>query len=253
MGPPRSSPPIPGRPISRSPPWSLTRARLVIARRRHSIITLSNYRSHIHADLDVAEGARGLLTGLAQLPDLGAITIGASADGPIDGLATRATIEAGPLRASLNGTVDVASRAMDLVFSVMAPAMEPRPGLGWSSIRLEGRARGPISGPDATGSLSAGDLIAAGAEIGSLRADVSGSVAGQTELHAVVGGIRVPGPSPNVLAGGPVTLDATGRLGDIDRTIRFSLRHTLFSAEGSATAARAQVHLTVPDLAPAQI
>jgi translocation and assembly module TamB len=214
-------------------------------------LALSMDVSRLQGTLQVAEGAKGLIAGLAGLPDLGgSITANVSADGLIGALATRATIQAGPLQADLNGTVDMASHATNLGFSVVAPAMEPRPGVGWSSIRLEGTVHGPFANPDATGLLTAKDVTAEGAGIGTLRMNVSGSPDGQTQLHALLDGLRVPGPSPDLLADSPLTLDATTRLGVANLPVRFSLSHTLFSVDGNASTVGAQMTVVVPELAP---
>jgi translocation and assembly module TamB len=109
---------------------------------------------------------------------------------------------------------------------------------------------GPLAAPEATATLAAEALTAGGAKVGSLRANVAGDATGQTEVRASLDGLRVPGPSPDVLASGPLTLEATVQLADAVRPFRFSLRHSLFSAEGTGDTGRGQVHLTVPDLTP---
>jgi translocation and assembly module TamB len=219
----------------------------------HYDIEASVDPSRIHAVLTVAEAARGLLAGLVQLPELGATAIRASIDGPANALTAAATVAAGPLRGSLNGTVDLVSRGADLAFSVTAPAMRPAPAIRWSSVRLAGTIQGPFDAPKATGTLSADDLTAAGAGVASLRAGVAGGMSGETTLHARIDGLRVPGPSPAVLSGSPLTLDAVARLADARRPVQFTLRHALFSAEGTADTAgveHGQVTLTLPDIAP---
>ncbi len=216
----------------------------------HYLLEASMTPEHLHATVSVAEAAHGLIAGLAKLPDLGAIAVALSVDGPINALATRATIGAGLLRGSLNGAVDLADRNADLKFSVLAPAMTPGPGVGWALVRLEGNVHGPFSAPRATGNLAVDDLTVAGATIGSLRASVDGDATGKTVLHANLNGLRVPGPSPDVLADGPLTVDATAQLADAERPVRFSLKHALFSADGSADVTQGRIRLTLPDLGP---
>ncbi len=213
-------------------------------------VELSMDPSRLHATLAVTEGAKGLIAGIAGLPDLGAITVRASTDGPIGALATEAVVEAGPLRAEVSGTVDGTARAADLIFSATAPAMTPAPDIAWSSIRLEGTLHGKFSAPEAAATLTADGITAAGAALGSLHATLSGDATGKTELHARLDGLRVPGPSPDLLAGEPLTLDATARLDDAKFPAQFILRHALFSAEGAADTGQAQIRLTVPDLTP---
>ncbi len=206
--------------------------------------------TRLHATLTVAEAPHGLIAGLAGLPDLGWLAITASADGPLNALATRASIEAGPLRGRLDGTADIDAQRCDVTVSITAPAMSPGPGVAWSSVRLEGRVHGPFAAPEARGTLSADAVTAAGATIGSVRADLSGNAAGETELHARLDGLRVPGPSPDILASGPLTLDATARLRDVNWPVRFALRHPAISAEGTADVTQGRARLTIPELAP---
>jgi len=216
----------------------------------HYLIEISIDPAHLHATLSVAEAAHGLIAGLAQLPDLGAIALTASIDGPLNALAAKAAIEAGSLRGTVNGRADLVANTADLRFAVVAPAMTPGSGIGWSSIRLEGRAHGPFAAPEAAGTFSADALTAAGAEIGSLRADISGDASGKTKLHASLDGVRVPGPSPGLLAGGALTMDASIQLADARHPIEFSVKHALFSAEGAGDTERGRMRLTVPDLVP---
>ncbi len=216
----------------------------------HYLVEASMVPSHLHATISIAEGAHGLLAGLAQLPDIGAIAIAGSVDGPLDALATQATIGAGLLRGNLNGSVNLPAQNADLAFSVVAPAMTPGPGVGWSLVRLEGKVHGPFTAPEATANLAADGLTAAGATIGSVRANISGDATGRTELRATLDGLRVPGPSPDILANGPLTLDATAQLADAKRPVRFTLQHALFSADGTADATQGRIRLTVPDLGP---
>ena len=52
--------------------------------------------TRLQATLHLSEPAHGLLAGLAGLPDLGAVAIDASLDGPRDAVVTRTTLAAGP-------------------------------------------------------------------------------------------------------------------------------------------------------------
>jgi len=216
----------------------------------HYLVEVSMMPSHLHATLSIAESAHGLIAGLAKLPDIGPISVGGSIDGPLNALATRATIGAGLLRGNLNGNVDLTGHNAGLAFSVVAPAMTPAPGVGWSLIRLEGRVHGSFSAPQATANLEADNLTAAGASIGSVRADINGDATGMTELHASLDGLHIPGPSPDLLANGPLTVDATAQLADARRPVQFMLKHALFSVDGTADTTEGRVRLTVPELAP---
>ena len=216
----------------------------------HYLVELSMDPARLHATLSVSESAHGLIAGLAGLPDLGSIAIAASADGPLNALATKATIEAGSLRGGIDGQVDATGQTGDLRFSVVAPAMTPGPGIGWASVRLEGTVQGPLTAPRAQASLAADQVTAEGGTVGSVRATVTGDASGKTDVRATLDGLRVPGPSPDLLAGGPLTLDGTVQLADAHRPFSLSLRHSLFAADATGDIERGQMHVTVPDLAP---
>jgi translocation and assembly module TamB len=216
----------------------------------HYVVDATVDPSQVHATISVAERPNGLISGLAGLPDLGAVAISATVEGPLEALATKAAIQSGPLNASLDGTVDMVAYGADLAISVVAPAMTPGPGIGWSSIHLDGTVHGPFASPEAKGTVSIDDLTAAGAAIGSLRANLAGNATGETELHAIIDRLRLPGPSPELLASAPLTLDATARLREDNWPVRFSLRHPLVTAEGTADVTKGQASLTMPDLSP---
>jgi translocation and assembly module TamB len=231
----------------------------------HYIVDASIDPAQVHATVSVAERSGGLISDLAGLPDLGSVAIAGTVDGPLGTLAAKASIRAGPLRADLNGTVNAVERQADLAVSVVAPAMTPGPGISWASIKLNGTVHGPWDAPEANGTVLASDLTAGGASIGSMRADLAGNATGETTLHAVIDGLRVPGPSPDLLASGPLTMDATAQLREANWPVRFTLRHDLVSALGTADAgtgdaatgdaatgdaAKGEVSLTIPDLSP---
>jgi translocation and assembly module TamB len=204
----------------------------------------------LRAKLHVAEAPRGLIAGLAGLPDLGAIRIDASVDGPMKALTTRLAIAAGELRADAGGTIDADARTARMSFTAIAPAMTPAPGVSWAAISLKGRVSGPILAPEATGTLTASDLMAGGTAIGAVNADISGSAGGPLTVKGRIDGIRLPGPDPALLAATPLTLDATWKP---NGTLRFALRHALFAADGTAdlgAAERVRATLSVPRIAP---
>ncbi|MDR3530727.1 MAG: translocation/assembly module TamB domain-containing protein [Rhodopila sp.] len=206
----------------------------------------------IQASIKADEPAKGLISGIAHLPDLGAISVQASINGPRDALNTQAGITAGFLTASASGTVDLQHEAADMAVKAQAPAMAPAPGVSWQSILVDATVHGPFTKPDAKGTIRIDSLNAAGARIGGLAADVQGN-AGEVQLHATVRDLHVPGPKPDIFAAAPVTLDASARLDAAERPVTFSLHHPLISAEGTARTEgiqQAQLHLVLSDLAP---
>ncbi len=208
--------------------------------------------SHLTAKLKVTEPPRGLIAAIAKLPDIGAIDLAASVDGPRSAEVLALTLAAGPLRATAKGTVDLVGQAADLDIAADAPAMTPAPGVAWQSVALDAHVHGPFTKPDATGTLRLANLAAGGAQVASLAADLSGN-AGAAALRATVGGLRIPGPKPDLFAAAPVTLQAQVRLDDPARPVTFSLVHPLVQANGTARTGgdiAAHVDLTAPDLQP---
>jgi translocation and assembly module TamB len=206
----------------------------------------------IQATVNAEEPAKGLISEIAKLPDLGAITVQAKVDGPRNALDTHVGITAGPLTAAGNGTVDLQNEAADLTVKAQAPAMTPAPGVSWQSILVDTKVHGPWLKPDANGTIQINALAAAGARIAALNADIAGNQ-GQVDVHAIVKDLHIPGPKPDILAADPVNLTVSARLDAPNRPVTFALRHPLVSAEGNAQTENTQqvrVHLTVPNLSP---
>jgi translocation and assembly module TamB len=115
----------------------------------------------------------------------------------------------------------------------------------------------PPTGQPPTGEASAsqGDIgqgTVVQGEIGRITAKLQGS-AGSLTLDGTVDGIGLPGPKPDALAAAPLQVSASMRLDTADRKLTFSLRHPLFTIDGTATTAGEQhgeMHLIVPEIAP---
>jgi translocation and assembly module TamB len=209
--------------------------------------------SALRARLTASEPPQGLVSGLAGLPELGALSVDAALDGPRDAIGTRLSVEAGPLRVAAHGTLDLVRQGAELTVSATSPAMNPRPDLAWQSIALDAHVRGPLAAPQASGTLDIASLSAAGAAIRQLAARVGGDGAGQVALHVRAEGIQVPGRKPDLLAAAPMTVDASARMDAPERPVEFTIKHPLIDAEGRAQAARpmqAHMMLRLPDLAP---
>ena len=205
----------------------------------------------IQATVKADEPAKGLISSIANLPDLGAISVQVSVDGPQQALDTHVTLTAGALTASALGAVDLDHQAADLTVTAKAPAMTPAPGVSWRSVLVDATVHGPFTRPDAKGTIKIEALHAGGIEIGDLTADVTGN-AGQVALHATVRDLHVPGPKPDIFAAAPVTLDVTAGLDAPDRPVTFAIRHPLVTADGAAKTEgvqQFQAHLVLPDLA----
>ena len=207
--------------------------------------------ARLQAALQASEPAHGLVSGLAGLPDLGAITAQATVDGPWNAAAARLSVTAGPLRADAHGLVDIAGRSATLDIAAHAPAMAPRPDVSWRSVALWAHVSGPFARPAATGTLRLAGLAAAGARLDTLAAALSGDAAGHVAVTATLGGLHLPGPLPDIFAAAPVHLRAQADLVAADRPVTLALTHPLLSLAGTldAGAARAaRLTLTLPDL-----
>ena len=206
----------------------------------------------LHADLTVQEAAGGPLSAIADLPDLGALSIDASLQGPWAGVQTELDLAAGPLHAQARGTLDLQHRAADLTVTAAAPAMKPRPDLSWQAIDLNAQVHGPLTRVNAAGTLHIDALSVAGAAVRRIAADLRGD-AGQVRLYAELEGLRIPGPRPDLLEAAPLVLQADARLDAPDRPVIFTLKHPLLRASGTAQTAgelRGDIALNLPDLAP---
>src|SRR5205823_5915533 len=147
--------------------------------------------ARVHLVVKAEEPPHGLIAGVAGLPDLGAISIDASLDGPRDAIATRLAVGAGPLEARAQGTLDLVHNAADLTVSAHAPAMTPRPDVSWQAIVLDARVQGPFDRPNVNGQVHLDQLSAGGGGMQSLVADLSGDQ-GLARLHATAEGLRIP-------------------------------------------------------------
>ncbi|MBV9782356.1 MAG: hypothetical protein JO264_00915, partial [Acidisphaera sp.] len=208
--------------------------------------------AHIVATVTAQEPPHGLVSGLAGLPDLGALSLNATLDGPWSATGVKLALTAGQLHAAAQGTVDVTGRAADLDVTAGAPAMAPRPDVSWQSVSLDAHVHGPFTKPEAAATLRIDTLAAAGAAIARLAADVRGD-AGHLAVQATVTGLTVPGPKPDLLQSSPLVLTAAAQLDAPTRPVTFALTHPLLQAQGSAETAGAmqgQMTLTLPDLAP---
>lgn len=208
-------------------------------------------RDGITARVAVAEPARGLVSGLAGLPDLGPLTVSASLDGPHNAEAARFAIAAGPLEAGGHGKIDLIGKSADFDLSAAAPHMAPRPDLSWQSAKLEAHLHGPFASPAATGHLDIEQLKATGGSVGQVAADIEGTK-GTVELTASATGLRLPGPAPDLFAATPVELHA--KADTAQPSVSFTLSHPLLSATGNIAPATAQpagnVSVTLPSLTP---
>ena len=208
--------------------------------------------AYLKVEIDLNEPARGLLAGLAKLPDLGAVSIQASAEGPRSAEAMRLALAAGPLRATGQGTVDLVAQVMDLDMTANAPAMAPRQDVSWKSVAVQAHVHGPFKGPDAKGQVRIDGLNAGAVQFRTFSADLEGN-RGSVGMHAVLDRLRIPGRKPDLFQAAPIDLRVDAKLDDPLRPVTFTLSHPLVSVRGDAKTAgelTATVAINGPALAP---
>jgi translocation and assembly module TamB len=201
---------------------------------------------------DGEEPAGGLLARLAQAPDLGAVRLHAKAAGPWNATESVVELAAGQLSLHGKGHVDLVGDRADLDLTASAPAMAPRPDVAWQRVDLQAHVTGPFDAPQAQGTLEIDGVRAADGAVRHVAAKLAGDQ-GHLTLEATLDGVRLPGPSPDLLAAAPLKVTAAARLDAPDRPVTFTLAHPLFGLDGSARtegALSAKAHLTLPDLAP---
>ncbi len=188
----------------------------------------------IAARVAVNEPAHGLIATVMKLPDLGALALRASMDGPRTGETARLALAAGQLRLDGKGTLDLDGRRMDLTLAGRAPAMAPAPDIAWKSATLDAHVKGTFNAPDATGVARIEALSAGAARAHLITADLAGNQ-GQVTADVTLEGLAVPGPKPDLLAGAPVKLRAAVTLDAPTRPVTLTLSHPLLNASARAT------------------
>ena len=198
----------------------------------------ATYRVQLHIDsvrvrgqLDLEEDANGPLTHLIQLPDLGALSVHLTLDGPRDAIDTHLALHGGALQGSVAGSVNLDTRAAVLQVMLDAPAMSPRPDLSWRSLSLHGSWSGTLAAPTTTARLQLTGLLAGPLQLATLTADLHGA-GDALALDASLGGLVLPQPFLGILAAAPLQLHAEGRLGDAGQPVDFTLSHPLLAAHG---------------------
>ncbi|MBV8702768.1 MAG: hypothetical protein JO118_03565, partial [Acetobacteraceae bacterium] len=205
----------------------------------------------VTAKVTAQEGPRGLIATLAGIPDIGPLDLSAQVNGPESALVTQVALAAGQLRAGARGQVDLPARTLALHVDANAPAMAPRPDLGWQSVAVNADVNGPFATPDVNATLRADGLHAGEAGARTVALDVRGNK-GDLRLSGQLDGVTVPGKRPDMLAAAPLRLDGQARLAEPGRPVRFALHHPILDASGSAQldTEQGEMQLTLPDLAP---
>jgi translocation and assembly module TamB len=206
----------------------------------------------LSARINLDEPAHGMLSRLGSLPDLGPLHLALTLDGPQDKAAIGLALSAGALTASAKGTIDIPGEAADLAIEAHAPAMKPAPGIGWRSVDVSLHTAGPFAKPTATGHVVLTGLVAQGAALQRLTADIQGNL-GAVSLKASLAGLAAPGLPPGLLGDTPVTVTAGVMLDAPDRPVHLTVSHPLLTLHVDGTTKpdlAADVVLDLPNLAP---
>ena len=119
-------------------------------------------------------------------------------------------------------------------FAFDAPAMNPRPDLSWERASLRGSWHGSMKSPKASGRLEISRLrLPGGTQVDSCDADIDADL-GKAALHALIGGLQIPGQRPRLLAEDSITVDASLRLDDPKRRLDLTASHNLFALRAQA-------------------
>jgi translocation and assembly module TamB len=209
------------------------------------------------AALNLHEPAGGPLENILQLPGLGALTATLNLSGPRAAERLELAVAAGGFHGKAQGNFNLDDLSADLDFAVDSTALAPRADLGWDRASANGRWHGSLKSPHADAHVEADQVrLPGGTLLAALKADLTAD-SGAAALHALVGGLQLPGPQPRLLRDSPLTIDASMRLDQSARPLEVTATHRLFSlhaltditpaSEGKRAVA---LELKLPDLSP---
>jgi translocation and assembly module TamB len=188
------------------------------------------------AALNLHEPAGGPLENLLQLPGLGALAATVNLTGPRAAERVELSVDAGASRGRAHGTFNLNDLSMDLDFAFDSPALAPRPDLAWERASVHGHWHGSIKAPRADGHIEVARLrLPGGTQLATLNGELTAD-SGAAALHAIIGGMQIPGPRPQLLADSPLKIDASMRLDEPARPLDVSASHRLFSLHATAEA-----------------
>jgi translocation and assembly module TamB len=210
-------------------------------------------RARMDGTLVMHEPASGPLENILGLPGLGALSANLGISGPRNGERIVLDVRAGGATAKVAGTVNLATGAADLDYSIDAPEVSPRPDLKWRRVSLKGDWHGPFSSPVASGRLEVDRLELPGSlAVGGVRADLHAR-GGTVGVTGELDGLRIPGPDPSLLERDALKIDASMRLSEASHPLHVSAVHPLLALEADAVTAgaqRATLDLKLPNVAP---
>jgi translocation and assembly module TamB len=205
------------------------------------------------ATLQLHEPASGPLENILSLPGLGALSASVTLNGPRSAEQLALSLQAGGLKGHAQGSLNLLDMSADFDFDFQSGALSPRADLAWNRATLQGRWHGSIKTPTANGHLDANGVRLPGdLQISILHADLSAEL-GKADLKAIVTGLKIPGPNPQLLEDSPLKADATLHLDEPSRRLDVTAGHKLFSLRAQAVTSGTQsatFELRLPDVTP---
>jgi translocation and assembly module TamB len=225
----------------------------------HRVDGDGDYELHLRFDpkrmdtvLKVHEPAGGPLENVLSLPGLGELSATINLSGPRTREQLELSLKAGGLSGNAEGSLNLNDLSADIQFAFQSTAMNPRPDWAWDRAALRGRWQGSVKSPTVTSHVEVVGLRMPDAQLATLNADIDAEL-GKAGLHASLGGLRIPGPQPQLLEDGPVTIDASMHLDDPLRRVDMLVSHKLISVRAEAQTAGVQsasAQLRLPSLRP---
>ena len=214
---------------------------------------------------ELREPANGLIARIAQLPDLGALTLTGSATGDPRAARTRLDLAfTGGVAANAEGVLALEGDGNDLAVQATAQGAALRavlpPDVALASVTATAKLRGVLAQPTLDGTVELADVQAAGAGVSRVAAQLGLRPDGTGRrfiADVTANGVSLPPGLPlPPLGDAPLTLTAAGLLA-VDGSIaldRVALAHALLNAEANGhiagETARLRLSARLPDLRP---
>ena len=238
---------------------------LVVTAREHT----DHYRlqaalsdGQVSLDLALREGPGGLGAALAHAsgvtlpPGLGAWSLDAAAKGPPRALTLGARLNAGPLGATIEGSLDLVTRSSEglrLTADLPSMSVEPGtlPGVSWRRIRVAADLSGSLDAPRGSVQVEADGPAAGSIDLDKIRASAAGDGSRVRILGELIG-LRAPLELPDTLTEGPVRLWGELEPGKSGLPFLLAVQHRVLEvvAAGSLADRAAHANLALPDLGP---
>lgn len=222
-------------------------------------LTFSASPDELRLDLNIHEDPEGLISALlrhqgVQLPpEVDRWRLVAQGAGPLEALALRAELAAGPLQANADGLFDLRAQAashlkLGAELPALALALPDGATLAWQGIHLNADLSGPRTAPQGQAQLDARGLAYGTSGLSRLTAHLAGD-SQSLKLTGEAQGARIAEVPPE-LAEQPLRLTAEVAPKEPGQPFQLDLSHPIaqFSAQGKLGELSGQATLTLADL-----